>query len=156
MKTKLCLIILLAGTLALLSHAYWRVRTMQRTLEFQTIAVKSLAVSHAQDHFKRSSASYFILGKVSRDYVEAFAAHFKDYGITPVATGCIVTEPLQVYSDEYNRMIRELLSAKYGKDIIWEFDSILDQKRTMSRPNKEPVPTPTSVTPPAGQEARQR
>ena len=133
MKIKVCLVIFLAASLGLLWQAYRRAHTLQRTLDFQTASIKSLARSHAHAHFSHTNASYFILGLVRRDYVEAFATHFKDYGITPVATGCKVTEPQQAYSDEYDRVIRESLTARHGKDLIREFDREFDtawSKRT--------------------------
>ena len=123
MKIKLCLVALLIVSLALLGHAYQRTRVLQRTLEFQTSSLRSLAASHAHEQFSRGTGSYFILGKVPRDYVDAFAVHFKEYGITPVATGCKVFEPQHVYAQEYNRVIRESLIARHGKDLVQEFDT---------------------------------
>jgi hypothetical protein len=122
MKIRLCLLALLVASLALLGHTYQRARTLQRTLEFQTSSLKSLAASHAHEQLSRGTASYFIVGLVRRDYVDAFAEHFKEYGITPVATGCMVTEPQRVYSQEYNRVIRESLIAQHGRDLVREFD----------------------------------
>jgi hypothetical protein len=51
----------------------------------------------------------------------AFIAFFEDYGVSPMPMGCVSREDLLLYTTEYNRIVRDYLTDKYGRDLIQEF-----------------------------------
>ena len=88
MKIKLCLIVAFIWMLALLGHAHWRNSELQHTLDFQASRIRALAVAQASYDLSKTNASYFLMGLMAARDVEAFRVHFKDYGISPIGTGC--------------------------------------------------------------------
>jgi hypothetical protein len=128
MKTKLFLLALVLVLAGLLAQAHSRARGLQRRLDFQAANIKSLAAAQASADVSRGSASYYLMGLLTGDYADAFGSHFKDYGIRPIATGCKAFEAQKLYWDEYNRVVRDFLLTRQGKDVIQEFDTAYQTK----------------------------
>ncbi len=123
MKTKLSLLAAVVVLASLLGYAHWRVCKLQRKLDFQIASIQLMAAAHANEDVSRGLASYFLWGKLIHGYADAFASQFKQYGIRPVPTGCLVCDAELAYWNEYNRVVRESLVKKHGKDLILEFET---------------------------------
>jgi Tfp pilus assembly protein PilV len=137
MKTKYFLIAVIVVLAVLLGLSHWQTIKLQQTLEFQNqqtiklqqtlefhnVGIKKMAATQAMHDLSSGIASYFVVGRISREYTDAFTARFKDYGISAHATGCDVIEAEGVYWDEYNRAVRDALKRQHGKDIIGDFDA---------------------------------
>ena len=123
MKTKLFLFTLIVLLAVLLGLSYRQTIKLQQTLEFQNVAIKKMAATQAMHDLSHGIAFYFVVGKISREYPDAFTAHFKDYGISAHATGCKVLEPQGLYWGEYNRAVRDALKRQHGRDLIGDFDT---------------------------------
>ena len=137
MKTKFFLIAVIVVLAVLLGLSHWQTIKLQQTLEFQyqqtirlqktlefhNVGIKKMAATQAMHELSRGIASYYVVGRISREYPDAFTAYFKDYGVSAHATGCRVMESQGVYWGEYNRAVRDALKRQYGKDLIAEFDA---------------------------------
>jgi len=123
MKTKLFLIVVIVLLATLLGLSYRQTIKLQQTLEFHNVGIKKMAATQAMHDLSRGIASYFVVGRIAREYTDAFSARFKDYGISAHATGCDVIEAEGVYWGEYNRAVRDALKRQHGRDIIAEFDA---------------------------------
>lgn len=123
MKTKFFLIAVIVVLAVLLGLSHWQTIRLQKTLEFHNVGIKKMAATQAMHDLSRGIASYYVVGRISREYPDAFTAYFKDYGVSAHATGCRVMESQGVYWGEYNRAVRDALKREYGKDLIAEFDA---------------------------------
>ena len=115
--------------------ALWRAQTQRAIDNFpisgltlqprhiQALAHVKAAAAHANEDVSRGLASYFLWGKLIHGYADAFASQFKQYGIRPVPTGCLVCDAELAYWNEYNRVVRGSLVKKHGKDLIQEFET---------------------------------
>ncbi len=129
MKTKLSLLTAVVVLASLLGYAHWRASRLQRTLDYQTASIQSMAAVQASEDMRRGSASYFLYGKLMHGYEDAFASHFKEYGIRPVARGCVVDDVQVAYWDEYDRVVQDSLFKQHGKDLIQEFATSYSSNR---------------------------
>jgi hypothetical protein len=122
MKIKHSLLAAVMVLAALLVYSHRERRKLQEAFDYQTRSIAAMGAAQASVDLSRSSASYFLLGLMEQAYVEAFEARFREYSVTPIGVGCKVTQAQHLYSDEYNRVIREFLVKRYGKDLIKDFD----------------------------------
>jgi hypothetical protein len=121
-KTKLSLMTVIVLLLGLVAHAHFQASKLQKDLDYQTADIRAMAVANAKADLLRGVASYILAGQVQSDYVYRLGLQLKPIGITPIGVGCFVTKAYSIYSDAYNRVVRESLTAQHGKDLIGDFD----------------------------------
>src|SRR5262245_59352460 len=91
----------------LLVHSHRERTRLQEWTAAVTQGVASLARGRANADLSGSNASYFLKGLRLTADVEAFERHFKQYNVSPVGLGCEVDQAMDMFSEQYNQVVRE-------------------------------------------------
>ncbi|MDP6721012.1 MAG: hypothetical protein QGF59_20265 [Pirellulaceae bacterium] len=121
MKKKLLPVLLFVGVLAAVVHAHWRLHQHQEQIDFLTSGIKEMAMDDARRDFSEGRSSYRLRGKLPKDLCDEFQVQFERYDITATCIGCAATNVQSVYAVEYNRVLQEHVTERYGRDLVKEF-----------------------------------